>query len=164
MNSKNFMDLNSESIKDLIIKTRITPITKEVYEISLEQTSFGFQKNSKPLAFDANALDENIPNITYLFGQLQSIHERLHVLDLKDILKKYNGTFWSKEKTTPVYLLHLAIAAGLILPPQSTSKQCLIMQEIYPTISPNDPNFQSWYEQNKSKILKKKGGQEPADD
>ena len=82
MNNKSFIDLNSESIKEIIIKTRITPDTKEVYQISLEQASFGYPKDSKPIVFDADVLDENIPNITYLLGQLQSIHEKLHIINI----------------------------------------------------------------------------------
>ena len=36
--------------------------------------------------------------------------------------------------------------------------------DILPTLSPNDPDFQSWYENNKMNLLRKRPGIEPADD
>ena len=163
-NEKNFLDLNAENVKKIYEDCQINENTQEYYEISLEQTDFGYSQNSKPLYFDANLLNSNIPNIYFLFGQLKSSHEPTYFLPIKDILKKYDGTSWSNQKVSPIYLLHLGIAAGAITPPNLKLKSCILAEDLIPTFSPNDPQFEEWYKDYKQKMLRKKGGQEPADD
>lgn len=148
-------DLNRESVIQLVKACRLTEKSREAYEISLEQTAFGYSKNSLPLAFDADVLDEHSTIIGYLYGQLQTTHNDLHAVPLKDILKKYDGSYWANEKNAPLYFLHLLIGAGILLPPTADTKQCLIMKEMPPTLSPEDSGFSEWYP--KYKKLKAEG-------
>lgn len=166
MNIDKPLDLNSETIKELTQSCSVTPTSKEFYKVIFEQIPMGYPKDSKPFIFDADAFDKIRPNIYYLFGQLKLIHDKKHNLPIKEILKKYDDTIWTKDKIAPLLLLHLGIGAGIILPPNAQTKSCVLRTDILPTISPNDPNFEKWYNENKEKILslRKKGGQEPSDD
>lgn len=163
-NNQEPLDLNSENVSNLATLCAADQSSKSVYPISLQLKEFGFPKDSKALYFDVTRLKENIPNIFYLLGQLDVIHRNFHALPLKDSLIKYDKSYWSTDKSSPIVLLHLGIAAKAMNHPDAKTKSCILSPEIIPTLSPNDPNFEQWYEANKGKILRKKGGQEPADD
>ena len=158
------LDLNAESVKNIYLACRPTSETKELYRIIFQQKALGFPDDSTPLLLDAKAVETNLSNIFYLFGQLKSIHLQYPFLPIKDILKKYDNTFWTKDKSAPMYLMHLGIAAGAMMPPTAETKSAFVGNDILPTLSPNDPDFQNWYENNKVKLLRKRPGIEPADD
>lgn len=164
MNNQEPLDLNSENVHKLAKICGATQNSKFVYNIIFQQRKLGYPKDSTPITFDADIMDEYAPTIFYLFGQLHTIHNNFHTLPIKDILKKYDRTIWGNDKVTPLYLLHLGIAAKVINPPDAKTNCCILSPDVTPTLSPNDPNFEQWYEANKGKILRKKGGQEPADD
>ena len=149
------LDLNADSVAKIYEDCQIVESTTEYYEISLEQEDFGYPQNSKPLYFDASLLNANIPNIYYLFGQLKTAHEPTFFLSIKDVLKKYDGTYWSNKKISPFYLLHLGIAAGAITPPNLNLKVCIFADDLRETLSPKDPDFPEWWEYNKSKWEKR---------
>lgn len=158
-------DLNFETIQQ-IFKDCI-PVgnqTKNITAVSLQQISGGFPKDSDPVYFDTDKLEENKQNIQYLLGQLYAIHRGDVLLHMSDILKKYNGYLWSKDKIASIFILHLGMGIGQFSGPSAENLSCLIFEKIEPTLSPKDPNFEEWYKGYKQKILKKSGGQEPADD
>ena len=74
---------------------------------------------------------------------------------LKDVFKKYDGTSWSDKRVSPIYLLHLGIAAGAITPPNLKLKACIFSDDLRETLSPKDPDFPEWWEYNKSKWEKR---------
>lgn len=115
----------------------------------------GYPNDSRPISLDAECVDKNTVQILYMFGQLQIAHEHRGFLPIKDCLKKYNGTFWSNEKSSPIFLLHLGMAAGIIFSPHAETKSCLIIKDIPPTLSPEDSGFSEWYP--KYKKLKAEG-------
>ena len=145
------LDLNADNVAKIYSDCQIIESTTRYYEISLEQEDFGFPKNSKPLYFDASLLNAHIPSIYYLFGQLKTAHEPTFFLDIKDVLKKYDGTFWSDKRVPLFYLLHLGIAAGVITPPEFKTKKFIFSDDLRETLSPKDPDFPEWWEYNKSK-------------
>ena len=145
------LDLNSKNIRDLATLCAADPTSKSVYPISLQLKEFGYPKDSKPLYFDVARIKENIPTIFYLFGQLDIVHRNFHALPLKDVLMKYDKSFWSDDKGSPILLSHLALAAKVMNHPDAKTNSCIMSSEATPTLSPKDPNFPEWWEQNKSK-------------
>ena len=150
------LDLTAENVMKLYKKCRPTDATKEVYRISFQQKERGFPEDSTPLLLDAAAVDENLSGIWYLFGQLKTVHLQLPFLPIKDILKKYDGTFWTKDKSAPMYLMHLGIAAGVMMAPTAAEKASFIGTDVLSTLSPNDPEFADWYSQNKTNLIRKR--------
>ena len=158
-------DLNFETIKELFLECLpVKGKSKNISAVCLQQVLSGFPKDSDPIYFDTDKLDENQAFVRYLFGQLYSIHQGERDLKLADILKKYNGYLWCKDKAASIFLLHLGMGTKIIAPPDATTGSCLVFDGTYPTLSPKDPRFDEWYKLYKEKVLRKKGGQEPADD
>ena len=151
------IDLNSEIVREIMQYCSVTENSKVFYKIILEQMPMGYPKDSKPFLVDADNFDENIFNIYYLFGQLKVVHEKNHLIPIRDILKKYDETIWAKDKIAPLLFVHLAIGAGIIMPPIAQTKSCIvktdILNNILPTLSPNDPNFSEWWEEHKTEWL-----------
>ena len=100
-------------------------------------------------------MDANVKNVRYLLGQLYTLHKAEFFLHLSDVLKKYNGYLWSKEKIAGIFLLLLGIGTGNVTPPEAENMRSLLNGDIEPTLSPKDPNFPKWWEQNKSKWEKR---------
>lgn len=60
--------------------------------------------------------------------------------------------------------LHLGNAIEIMTPFDAINKKATVLR-IKPTLSPRDPNFQSWWAQHKSEWeTPKRDGQEPGDD
>ena len=97
------IDLNSEIVKEIMQNCSVTKNSKEYYKVVLEQMPMGYPKDSKPLLFDADNFDENIFNFYYLFGQLKVVHEKKHLIPIRDTLKKYDGTIWAKDKVDAIF-------------------------------------------------------------
>lgn len=160
------LDLNNENVRKLYEKCKPTDATKEVYRVVLQKKELGFPEDSVPLLLDVSAVDENLSSIWYLFGQLQAVHQVVHdqyqspFLPIKDILKKYDGTFWTSDKAAPMYLMHLGIAAGYMMPPVALTKNAFIGTDVLSTLSPNDSEFVNWYSQNKTKLIIKRQNKE----
>lgn len=144
------MDLNAENINKLAHLCGADKNSKFVYNIIFYQRKLGFPKDTLPITFDADIMDENAPTIFYLFGQLYTVHNNFHTLPVKDAAKKYDKTIWEKDKVAITYLLHLAVAAKVINPPDAKTKCCIMSSKVTPTLSPNDPNFPEWWEKHKS--------------
>ena len=151
------IDLNSEIVKEIMQNCSVTKNSKEYYKVVLEQMPMGYPKDSKPFLFDADNFDENIFNFYYLFGQLKVVHEKKHLIPIRDTLNKYDGTIWAKDKVAAFFLVHSAIGASIIMPPTAQTKSCIvrtdILNNISPTLSPNDPNFPKWWEEHKTEWL-----------
>ena len=145
------MDLNFETIKQIFIDcVPVGEQTKNICAVTLQQIARGFPKDSEPVYFDTDKLDANKKTIRYLVGQLYVIHRGDILLPVSDILKKYNGYLWSKDKVASLFLLHLGIGTAQFSGPSAEHLSCLIFEKIEPTLSPKDPNFPAWWEQRKS--------------
>lgn len=135
-------------------------------QVNLYTQKRGYPEDSEPVYFDADAIQKFEKKITYIFGQLKLAHLDAPIIggSIQDFLEKYNDQYWATDGVTLLKLLHLGMANNNISPFYAKTDTAVLSTELIPTLSPKDPNFKEWYEQNKSKILKKKGGQEPADD
>lgn len=158
-------DLNFDTVKQIF--QDCIPVgeqSKNICAVYLQQIARGFPEDSEPIYFDKDKLMENAENIRYLLGQLYTVHKGDTMLKIADILKKYNGYLWSKDKVASLFLLHLSIGAEQFSPPSADQMSCVIFEKIEPTLSPKDPRFKDWIKTYTPKTLKKSGGQEPADD
>ena len=157
-------DLNFETIKNLFLECLpVQGKTKNISAVYLQQAASGFEKDSEPIYFDTDKLDENREFVRYLFGQLYAIHQGEIDIKLTDILKKYNGYLWCKDKAASIFLLHLGMGTKTISPPDANTGSFLVFGGTYPTLSPKDPRFNEWYKLYEEKVLRKKQGQEVAD-
>lgn len=115
--------------------------------------------NIPHMNFDKTRLFQFSNPISYLLGQLHSVHSGKSNMTATDGFKKYDGTNWTQNKVALFALYYLGTASASL--PQFIYLDALknyaspisdFKDILKPTLSPNDPNF------------KKKGGQEPADD
>ena len=145
------VDLNFDTVRAIFIECLpVKGKTKNISAVYLQQAASGFPKDSEPIYFDTDKLDENRGFVQYLFGQLYGIHKGERDIKLTDVLKKYNGYLWCKEKEASVFLLHLGMGTRTIAPPDASTMSFLVFDGTYPTLSPKDPNFPEWWEKKKS--------------
>lgn len=123
----------------------------------------GFKEDSRPIIFDTDKLNSYRGTIEGLFGQLNDIHQKNKITSPNTISKKYDGSTWLTSRQGLIEILHLGTALN-ILGPLKPDNTMPIIKEIYPTLSPDDPDFKTWYVENYSKIKSfMNPGQEPAD-
>ena len=110
------------------------------------------QQDTMP--FSKSALDKNLKNIRYLFGQLEIMRthkENPIIIIPKDIQRRYDGELWTGGRATVVRLLYLGNMSSLLgnfdVP---KPKPTTALFKVAPTLSPNDPNFPEWWEKHKS--------------
>ena len=125
----------------------------------------GFNEDSKPITFDKDKLNSEKKNIQFLFGQLESIHKNAYELTPKATAIKYTGQPWTTDNAILMEFLHLASSSNLISSFIAETKSAAILK-YEPTLSPRDPNFDSWYEGYKAQMNKTQrapGGSEPGE-
>lgn len=160
----NPIDLNYTEFERIYNDCLPKESSKNFLKVILQQKSDGFPNDSKPIFFDKDKINEHKADIFYLYGQLASIHREQPFFFVINSIQKYDGTIWTDDQTSALLLLHLGMACGAssrMAPPQ---RSIYLSSDLLPTLSPKDPNFEEWYKEYKQKILKKSGGQEPADD
>ena len=164
----NFKPLDlSKGIVNVIFKNSLTEKPDQSSPVAFFHLKrYGYAEDSDPVFFDKENLENQKYLIYYILGQLENVHSmKQPILHPVDFFKKYTGEKWTDDNVTVMKLIHLALATGAIS--QFSAKEDItrtIISRVQPTLSPKDPNFQEWYDKNKTKILKKTGGQEPADD
>lgn len=157
----------SKSVVNIIFNKSLTTTPDENSPVAVfHLQKLGYPEDSDPVFFDKQILDEHTKIIYYILGQLEKSHTMEQpILHPIDFFRKYTGENWTDDKVTVMKLIHLALATGAISQFSAKSDATgIVLSRVFPTLSPKDPNFEQWYEQNKVKILRKKGGQEPADD
>ena len=124
-------------------------------------------KTSEIIKFSKEMIDSYSQSIQYLFGQIKSFHDTRETFALQEGFLRYDDTFWTKDYDVLFKLYTLGLSSASItnffahkdLITSAKSPECI------PTLSPRDPNFQSWYAGYESKVKTKTlSGQEPADD
>lgn len=125
----------------------------------------GFNETSKPITFDKDKLKTETKNIEFLFGQLEAIHKKSPELTPKSAAIKYTGQSWTNDNAILMEFLHLATSSGIISQFIAKTKSAAIFKR-EPTLSPRDPNFDSWYKDYQAKMSKTQrapGGSEPGE-
>lgn len=164
VNSFTPCDLNEGNVQAIFNRCLKTDETKEIEYTTLFKKEFGYEKTETPVHFDRDILDQNIPTIKYLYGQLKRIHEGLFSINSDNGRIKYDETQWTKNNGILMEFLHLGVGAYIMTPFMAKGQKAGLI-EIKPTLSPKDPNFPAWWEEHKSEWEEpKKEGKEPADD
>jgi hypothetical protein len=151
---KNFkpLDLNVATVGRLFNNCLYTSESKNHTAAIFHQTSMGYPKDSDPVFFDKDAIDANRDLINFLLGQLNDAHRGpLVESTVQTLFMKYAGEPWTKDGITLLKLIHLALANSSMAPFSAEKDRTLLKSYINPTLSPKDPNFPEWWEQNKSK-------------
>lgn len=159
------IDLNSGTVNRLFNNCLFTQDSKNFLVANMNSIEDGHPEDSEKVYFDADAIESNRHVLNYLTGQLLAIQDKFYTyITIKDLFLKYDGDYWTEDGVTLLKFIHLAIANGNLSRFQPDTNQSRLISYVGNTLSPYDPNFEQWYEKNKEKFLRKKGGQEPADD
>ena len=165
-------DLNETTVQTLFNECLANNTTKKQAKTILFPALYGYKLEDEILIiFDQDILEKNKKTIEYLYGQLKEIHDgnnlpSTHPLSVENFLTTYNGKTWTNDKGTLLKFLYLGCnrETRLIKPFSKEINATSINSPIKPTLSPKDPNFPAWWKEHKSEWeVKKKGGQEPAD-
>ena len=99
------------------------------------------------------AISDNSKSISYLLGQLKSVHMKETHLPLEYGIVTYLDTHWTKQAEILFMLYELGISNGNIRPfvVQPANKDLLLTKitALHSTLSPKDPNFPAWWEAHK---------------
>lgn len=157
--------LDLTSINNIFSKSIATTNSRDIIRCVLFQKKLGFPEDSKPILFDTESIERFKPHIEFMLGQLKDVHLSLESTTPANMKINYNNIDWTKSNNGALMvLLHLAQAADLINPIDAKTSNVSFKTSVAPTLSPLDVNFGEWFKKNKSKILVKYDGTEPADD
>ncbi len=148
------LDLNKGSVAHVFNKCLYTAESKNHTASIFQLASQGYPKDSDPIFFDKDAIDANRDLINFLLGQLNDAHKGpLTESNVQTLFIKYTGEPWTKDGTALLKLIHLAFANMSIAPFSADRDRTFLLSFVAdnPTLSPKDPNFPEWWEQNKSK-------------
>lgn len=107
------------------------------------------EESTSKLYFDYDLLGEHEKAISYMFGQLKGAHLHEQMPLIPDLAIKYNEKSWVKNKASLMKFIYLGIAANQISRVSKKYGKTLNLS-IKPTLSPSDPNFDSWWAEHKA--------------
>ena len=145
------LDLNYLAVTSLFKKCLATEDSKNYIPARWQRKEEGYPEVSPLILFDAEAFNANKHKIEYILGQLLDVHKGKYIVTPNSLFKKYTGDLWTTDGVTLMKLIHLALANAtwdFCVPPNDESA---FLHDVEPTLSPKDPNFPEWWEQNKSK-------------
>ncbi len=127
---------------------------------------YGYEEDSTTLYFDIKKLKENASTIHYLFGQLEDVHKRTFRVSPQSASIRYDGTVWTKDNGLLMEFLYLGRASDVNTPFFKKAQLASISSTLVPTLSPKDPNFDTWYKDYQAKMNRTQrapGGFEPGE-
>lgn len=148
------IDLNEGNIQTIFNRCLANAETKEMATSFLFPVALGYKQGSeKPIHFDKDRLLNNKKNIEYLFGQLHRVHNPngTYKMSIDDYNTTYDNRHWTTDKATLLKLLYLGVTPEIltISPFMADTSLSIIAPAVKPTLSPKDPNFQTWWEEHK---------------
>lgn len=149
------VELNKENVLTFFNKCIATDSTTEYVESILYQKLFGFEENSNPIYFDNEKLKNNLKYIRYMYGQLKTAHEHsntisTHTDNTDCVMLNYKNEIWTENKSILLRFFHLGVGSNTIFPFNLKGSSGFQDIGMKPTLSPNDPNFNRWWEENKA--------------
>ena len=145
------LDLNEMNVQTIFNRCLAAPDFKEMtsYAQVLKPSLAG--KSSEEIVFSKQAIRDNSKSISYLFGQLKSVHIEETHLPLEYGILTYLDKKWTKQVKILFMLYELGISNANILPfvARGDKKDLLLtnIEGLFPTLSPKDPNFPAWWEE-----------------
>lgn len=145
-------ELNEENVQTIFNRCIAKEGTVESISSILYYEELGYKKVDLGVAFDKNALIANRKNIEYLYGQIASVHENKIILKEADFAKTYSGHLWTEDTVSIMQLIYLgnSKAVKLLTLFNADVGGTTLYSPIVPTLSPKDPNFPAWWEENRS--------------
>lgn len=153
------IDLNEEDVRVMFERCLLRDKSKMTRDVVTEGILFpsilGYSRDDLEfISFDKKTILDNKRNIEYLFGQLYATHNLDRTsLHLKDFSKKYSDEEWAADKVNVLRLLYMGCC------PETDCVSCFnhkkndtafLLDDLKPTLSPNDPNFPEWWANHKS--------------
>ena len=148
------IDLNTGTVNRLFNKCLYTEDSKDFLMVNMNSAEDGHEEDSDPIYFDADEIKRNCDTLNYMAGQLLAIqNKRYTYATVQDLFLKYDGECWTEDGVTLLKFIHLAIANGNLTRFLPTTNVTRLMSYIGNTLSPYDPDFEQWYEENKDKLI-----------
>ena len=112
----------------------------------------GFDSDTKPISYSKLNIAKHKKAIRYLLGQVANTHTRELNIKITDLAKLYTGKQWTDNSGVLTEFAILCAISRSIYPfEREGNDACTIIQQIIkPTLSPEDPNFEAWWEEHKS--------------
>ena len=145
------IDLNYDEFERIYNDCIPDDESKNFLKVILQQQADGFPNDSRPIFFDKDKINKHRKEVFYLYGQLRSVHGEWIFLFVVDSIKKYDDSTWTNNQTSALLFLHLGMACHASSRMAPPSRSIYLSSDLHPTLSPKDPNFPEWWEQNKSK-------------
>lgn len=147
---EDMIDLNEENVRNI---TNYCIATEETPAEDVISTSFvakDFQTPIPNILLSRSRLSEKTLTMYYLIGQLENLHKGKLIFHVNDGFKKYDGTYWTQNKTAVFSLYYLSSAVDVLpyfkpFPSLKTFVSNLNENSfLEASLSPNDPNFEEW--------------------
>lgn len=145
------IDLNEDCVNALfasILADSATPKENKQACVPFQKV-FGYEEESPMIFFNKTNLNNSktIRKIRYLWGQLELVHKN-GLLEPAAIVKKYDGTIWTKDQSTVMKLIYLGNASLTIGPfTAKFGNSSFAKGAVVPTLSPLDPKYADWFQQ-----------------
>ncbi|MBQ7903633.1 MAG: hypothetical protein IJ362_07890 [Oscillospiraceae bacterium] len=146
------IELNEATVQELFNRCIANASTQEVVTSFLFPKAFGYDGSEKPIRFDKALLLKNKKTIEYLFGQLHRVHfpAGSYKMTADDFNTTYQGIYWAGSTAALLKLLYLGatVEVRAITPFKADTSTSVLSPSIKPTLSPKDPGFDKWWEEN----------------
>ncbi len=125
---------------------------EDTFIYSLFTQKNGFDSDTKPISYSKSNIAKHKKSIRYLLGQVENTHTRELNIKITDLAKLYTGKQWTDNSgILTEFAILCAISGSVYSFEREGNDACSIIQQIVkPALSPEDPNFESWWEEHKS--------------
>ena len=155
-NAKSFspVDLNEGNVQRLFNECIATKETKSYLKSVLYQKEFGYEQDSTAIYFDKDKILENLKSVLYLYGQLLTTHRHSNTINTSaesphNSTINYKGEKWTNKDGILKQFFSLGVVCDIIYPFNENGNSIFKFVNILPTLSPNDPGFDEWWETHK---------------
>lgn len=144
--------LNETNVKTIFYRCIVKPDTKEenMIDIFLFDEAAGFEENNQVFTFDILAVQKQAKAINYIIGQLKNVHDKNRTPKVDELFLTYQDKAWTASTAPVMELLYLLTVNRNILKLNKQIDHITFINEEKPTLSPEDPNFEAWWEEHKS--------------
>ncbi|MDD7282071.1 MAG: hypothetical protein PUH10_08825 [Erysipelotrichaceae bacterium] len=96
---------------------------KNYVAVQLMTAQNGFTQVDNPIYLDKKKVMKHKEEIDSFFGQLYSVHHsKVNIIDINEIYKKYDGSYWAKQPASILQLCYLGIVTGNCHPLYNNTK------------------------------------------
>lgn len=147
-------ELNEATVQELFLRCIATKETKSYLKSVLYQKEFGYEQDSPAILFDKDKILENLKSVLYLYGQLMTTHRHSNTIstspeNVHNSTINYKGEKWTDKDGILKQFFHLGVVCNIIYPFSPRGNSGFKFVNILPTLSPNDADFDEWWETHK---------------